>query len=66
MMVGLYIGFFVRRRDVWFMVDDSAGELLVAAHYRHPAEEFDRVTQAVLARVAPAAPSDNPPREKAQ
>lgn len=54
MMIGLYMGFFVRRRDVWFLVDEKAQELHVAAHYRHPSDEFDRTTAGAIDAVAPA------------
>lgn len=49
MMVGLVLGFFIRRRDVWFLVDAENRCLHIAAHYRHPAERLDGATRAALA-----------------
>lgn len=56
MMSGLVLGFFVRRREVWFHVDRAAGRLRVVAHYRQPAEELDRATAGLLARLQTPAP----------
>lgn len=57
MMIGLVLGFFVRRREVWFMVDRPAGKLRVVAHYRHPSDEFDASTASVLARFGRPSPT---------
>lgn len=51
MMAGLFIGFFIRRRNVWFLADEKAGQLRVAAMYRHQEDELDPATRAVLARL---------------
>jgi len=51
MMLGLVLGFFVRRRDVWFMVDRAAGKLRVVGHYRHQADELDAATASLLASI---------------
>ncbi|MCB2153776.1 cytochrome c biogenesis protein ResB [bacterium] len=48
MMVGLLVAFFIRRKDVWFMVDPNAKQLSVAAVYRHPREELDPQTNSVV------------------
>jgi cytochrome c biogenesis protein ResB len=54
MMFGLVIGFFVRRRDVWFLLDGESGQLRVIAHYRHPSDQLDGATRAALARLQPS------------
>jgi cytochrome c biogenesis protein ResB len=56
MMIGLFMSFFVPRRDVWFLRDAAKGELRVVAHYRHPSRELDRTTAAVLASLQAPAP----------
>jgi cytochrome c biogenesis protein ResB len=63
MMVGLMLSFFVPRRDVWFLHDEEKGILSVAAHYRHPADRFDRTTSAVLARIEHSASSSTQGKE---
>jgi cytochrome c biogenesis protein ResB len=63
MMVGLMLSFFVPRRDVWFLHDEEKGILSVAAHYRHPADRFDRTTSAVLARIERSASSSTQGKE---
>ncbi len=52
MMIGLLLGFFVRRREVWFMVNREAGKLCLVAHYRHPTDELDATTASIMGKLA--------------
>lgn len=56
MMIGLLLGFFVPRREVFFLAD--GGELRVVARYRHPAKELDTATRSILDKLT-AAPAAN-------
>jgi cytochrome c biogenesis protein ResB len=51
MMIGMTMSFAFPRREVWFLLDDQKKLLHVTAKYRHHAEEFDRTTNAAIARL---------------
>ncbi|GAB4325516.1 MAG: hypothetical protein Kow0059_21570 [Candidatus Sumerlaeia bacterium] len=60
MVLGLLMSFFIRRREVWFWVDEGNARLRVVAQYRHSATQLDAATQAVMASLSatPAVPDD--------
>lgn len=52
MILGLMVTFFIRRREVWFWVDEPRQRLRVAAIYRHPQSELDAATRGAVASLA--------------
>lgn len=47
-IIGVGLAFFVRRRQVWFHLDEEAQTLLIAAVYKFPQKNFDNLTQKVI------------------
>jgi len=48
MMVGLGVGFFLTRKEVWFRINPKKNLLQVAAAYRYSREEFDAGMKHIL------------------
>lgn len=48
MVLGLCVAFFVRRKDVWFMIDTEKKSFVAAAIYPQPRDRFDPATAAAL------------------
>ncbi len=63
MMLGLVLAFAIQRREVWFVIDEAAGRLRLAAAYRHAREDFDGRLAGALARLAEPAAHDSAKRD---